>query len=521
MDDFALPEVLSRPLEDVVLAMKAMNISDVAEFPFPTPPHQGQIDGAVKLLANIGCVDLSSLEESGGDGNITRLGTAISKLPLGVRYGKMLLIAAQAGILDYGILMVAVLSESSPFQQGPQEESKLQSNDDESLDEIDKNAAEQLEKEKKKSRKKKWMHKGGDVLAGMLASGAYTYAGKGAGGVSEKLACREFCEENGLNCVVMERIQKMRIHLAKLAKTRLGNADGIAAKTGGIINTMPPPNRFQEKLLMQAIASGLLDNVALLAPPGSITGDHPYSLRSAYLNSSTLVSEPLFMDKGSAVYSRDSRRMPEWICYDAIVRKTAKDGSSITTLKNITPIEPAWLGPLAQGSRLLSVGGPRASPLPSYDPSNDAIMCSALTKFGAQGWEIPPVQVEMYEALQSTEAKNNSQFMIDDSFRWFARFLLEGKVLKELKDLPSMLNDEPAIITRKAPVSKVAILVSALSKAGVDSARALRKHWSENDSKFLFKLLKSWTKSEHASEVKKLWMETVKKNIKQYNMANQ
>ena len=36
MDDFAIPEVLSRPLEDIVLAMKAMNISNVSSFPFPT-----------------------------------------------------------------------------------------------------------------------------------------------------------------------------------------------------------------------------------------------------------------------------------------------------------------------------------------------------------------------------------------------------------------------------------------------------------------------------------------------------
>ena len=36
MDAFALPEVLTRPLEDVVLAMKAMKISNVSSFPFPT-----------------------------------------------------------------------------------------------------------------------------------------------------------------------------------------------------------------------------------------------------------------------------------------------------------------------------------------------------------------------------------------------------------------------------------------------------------------------------------------------------
>lgn len=36
MDAFALPEILTRPLEDVVLAMKAMKVSNVAKFPFPT-----------------------------------------------------------------------------------------------------------------------------------------------------------------------------------------------------------------------------------------------------------------------------------------------------------------------------------------------------------------------------------------------------------------------------------------------------------------------------------------------------
>lgn len=36
MDPFALPEVLTRPLEDVVLSMKAMKISNVSSFPFPT-----------------------------------------------------------------------------------------------------------------------------------------------------------------------------------------------------------------------------------------------------------------------------------------------------------------------------------------------------------------------------------------------------------------------------------------------------------------------------------------------------
>ena len=86
----------------------------------------------------------------------------------------------------------------------------------------------------------------------------------------------------------MSRIQKMRRHLAMIAKNRLSSTNGIAAKTGGFSFKMSPPNKVEEMLLIQSITSGLLDHVALLATPGSISGDYPIDLRSAYIGSSSL-----------------------------------------------------------------------------------------------------------------------------------------------------------------------------------------------------------------------------------------
>jgi ATP-dependent RNA helicase DHX37/DHR1 len=193
----------------------------------------------------------------------------------------------------------------------------------------------------------------------------------------------------------------------------------------------------------------------------------------------------------------------------------------VVTMKNITPIDPVWLGTLAKGSCMLSLGQPLPTPLPSYDKEKDAILCSVSTKFGTRGWEIPPVQVEMFDVLQQPEAKKNGHFMTDDSFRWFARFLLEGKVLPELAGVLSMLNEEPSGITRKRPLKKVALFVSALSSAGVDSAAALRKHWAQVDDKFLFRHLKKWTKEEYNDEVKRIWIAAVKENINQWNEDEQ
>jgi ATP-dependent RNA helicase DHX37/DHR1 len=524
MDPFALPEVLTRPLEDVILAMKAMKVSNVNDFPFPTPPDRSQIDAAIQLLANVGCVDISMMERDGeGDGVITRLGSAVAKLPLGVRCSKILLVAAEAGVLDYAIPIVAALSEVSPFIVKGQSTIDMDSTAGSSIPTEEEVDAEDISNDNTTVVKSKhrWSHPGGDVLAAMLAVGAYTYAGRGAGGISEKLACQKFCNENGLHPVIMERIQQMRRHLSHLAKSRLSNADGVAAKTGGYVCSMPPPNKVQEQLLCQSIASGLLDNVAMLAPLGSIPGQHPFSLRSAYLSCSSNIKEPLFIDTNSVVHSRDARRLPKWICYESLIRKTLKDGqTSIAIMKQITPIDPAWLGRLADGSRLLKIGEPLVSPLPTYDENNDVVLCGVRTKFGCYGWELPPVRRDMYTTLQQ-QSINSCVYMPDDSFRWFARFLLEGKVFLDLKDVVDTYNDHPSMITRRSAsgastssshVTKVTLLVSALSNAGIDNAAALRKHWAENDSKFLFNIMKRWVKPEHTISFQKVWIKSVKEN---------
>lgn len=531
MDAFPTPEVLVRPLEDVVLAMKAMNISSVASFPFPTSPSISQLRPALRILADLGCIDISGTEErqdllrdkAGGDGTITRLGNAVAKLPLGVRYGKMLIVAAEAGVLDYAIATVAALSEQSPFiVPGSKTDDDLGDNDGEKSSHNDDDPNEKTVNGPSNS----WKHKGGDALAVTLAAGAYAFAGRGAGGASEKLAYGNFCKEHGLNPVVMLRIHKMRKHLARLVGARLSRcaSTSTAARTGGIISSMPPPNKLQERLLRQSIASGLLDHIAMLAPLGSIPGEHPYSLRTAYIGCTSKVKEPLFMDRNSVIFSRDSRRLPQWVCFDSLVRKNLKDGIPTAVMKTITPIDASWLGSLASGSRLLSLGDPIPIPLPSYDREHDSIVCCVKTMYGAHRWEIPPVTRSMHALLlgdsdtsKASPLKRNAHFEPDDSYRWFARFLLEGKIFPEIKDLngakdgtETAWNDSPSIITRRTAVKKVVMLVSALSGADIDSRRALQRHWAEVDDKFLFKVLKHWVKADSVARVQKLWIKTVR-----------
>lgn len=499
MESFGLPEVLTRPLEDVVLTMKTMQISNVNNFPFPTPPDRSQIDAAVSLLANIGCIDISQCERYGGDGKATALGIAVSKLPLGVRYGKMLLVAAQSGVLDYAIPIVAALSEASPFVHSGQvntlkKEKGNQEHSDNSISE-------------ETTRKRRWEHKGGDILAALVAVGAHDYATRMAV-AGDKSTGHQFCEENSLNAVVMDRIQKMRGHIGQLVRSKL-SSDSWTCEPSKII----PPNKVQEKLLRHVIASGLLDKIAILAPLGSINGEHPFSLRSAYLSCSSRLKGPLFMDRNSVLFKPDARQLPQWVCFDSLERKTHKDGTPIAVMKNVTPIDPAWLGSLAEGSNLLAIGEPTSFPPPIYDRQRDAIMCSATTKFGDLGWEVAPVRVELLGALKNAGKSSTLHFQSDDSFRWFGRFLLEGKVLPELVALQDMLIESPASMTRrKQPSSRVTLFASALAKEGVDTIHGLEKCWDKNP-KFLLQEVTAWVKKDRLGEAKKVWVSVVMKQV--------
>ena len=119
----------------------------------------------------------------------------------------------------------------------------------------------------------------------------------------------------------------------------------------------------------------------------------------------------------------------------------------------------------------------------------------------------------MSDALH--RSPNTHTIQADDCYRWFARSLLEGKVIGALRPLQQMLNDDPVILTRRKASSKVMLLVSALSSAGVDRLVSLKRYWKEVNSKFLFEEVKHWIRHEHQVQAKKLWIETVKQHIMQ------
>lgn len=112
--EYTPPEIVRKPVEDLVLQLKTLNIDRLANFPFPTPPDLQAIQVAEQIL-----VQLNALDSQSPTKKITELGRRMSAFPLNPRYSKMLVIAQEnPNLLPYVIALVAALSVSEVLTTG-------------------------------------------------------------------------------------------------------------------------------------------------------------------------------------------------------------------------------------------------------------------------------------------------------------------------------------------------------------------------------------------------------------------
>lgn len=105
------PEIRRRPVDDVYLQLKCMNISKVINFPFPTAPDIEQLLGAEHRLHILDIVD--------DKGKVTDLGHLAAKYPVSPRFGKLLVLSRQHGLMPYSICLVAALSVQELLLETP------------------------------------------------------------------------------------------------------------------------------------------------------------------------------------------------------------------------------------------------------------------------------------------------------------------------------------------------------------------------------------------------------------------
>ncbi|CAM9728089.1 unnamed protein product [Phaeothamnion confervicola] len=554
---FAPPEVSTRPLEEVVLQMKAMGLRDVAAFPFPSPPAPPAVAAALQLLATLGAVE----EDGGGGGRggsggaVTVAGRALTLLPVGVRFAKMLLLAKQAGVLELGIAMVAMLTERDPFVSSSDGGGD---GDEEGLADEAAGASEAARRVLCRPRMQ-WRHPDSDALARLNAAGAYMYVTMGSFDSRNSLsnsgrrpgaaaaAAANFCRENHLHGPTMERASQLRQQLTSLVNLRFAAEPGfrpISAGSGGggmpssrataaVAAAAPsPPTAEQAALLKRVMLSGLLDNVARLALrdvtfPGddAAAGDDNEEAarrrrrrrrRGAYVACNDALDEPLYVPRSSSVYRSDPRQLPEYVCYLELVRgggsggsSSGGDGGGMAYMQCVTAIDPAWLADLAAGTPLLHLPPPLAAPPPAYDRRADRVMCYVTPLFGAHRWALPPRRMPLAECRNGGGGGGR-----EAARRWFARLLLEGGIEKRVAAALAAgggLNDAPAALTRGQPSRKAALLFHDLESLGAEpTVAALRVRWREEPG-FLRAAVRLWLRSERPTEFDAAWEALVRR----------
>eukprot|EP00727_Mastigamoeba_balamuthi_P001391 m51a1_g11249 putative probable atp-dependent rna helicase dhx37 (1362) ;mRNA; r:32915-37814 len=446
-DKFSEPEILRTPIEGVCLQMKVMGIDGISSFPFPTPPSAASVRTAMGSLRNLGAVDAKD--------RITALGRRIAQFPVHPRYAKMLVLAHQAGCLQWVVTIVAAMSVKQLFL--PMLGAGAFDDDDAAT------AAQKRDCSHRKS-KSPWASSSSDCLAALKAVEACLYSKKAGQSV------REFCERHQLHMQSMEEALRLREQLASMLSVRV---DGSGSAR--------PPTTSEEALIRQVVCAGLIDQVARRVPPEKL-GDWTRTPSAAYTCAALGESEPVFIHSTS--YVRDAA--PEYVVYHEITRTA----SGRAYMHGVTSVHPAWLVSLSPAS-LISVSKPLALPPPRFDQASGKVKCFVRATLGrGEGAWTMPMQLVTFPDTQ-------------ERYRYFAQFVLQGLVAKKLAAFNSYLVGNASSVARTAS-AKVIVLLDALIQAGVDSRAALFAKW-KSEPKFLLKeYLQFVDESKHA-EVTAAW----------------
>ncbi len=108
-DEFTDPEIFRVSLATVILRMSALELGDIAEFPFIEPPTPRMIADGYQLLGELGAIDESR--------QLTRLGHELARLPLDPKIARLLLAGRQYHCLTEILIIASALSVQDPRER--------------------------------------------------------------------------------------------------------------------------------------------------------------------------------------------------------------------------------------------------------------------------------------------------------------------------------------------------------------------------------------------------------------------
>ena len=111
--EFTDPEILRTNLASVILQMAALDLGEVASFPFIDPPDSRQVTDGIRLLTELGAVGA----DGKGARGLTETGRTLARLPVDPRLGRMIIEAGQNGCAREVLVIAAALSIQDPRER--------------------------------------------------------------------------------------------------------------------------------------------------------------------------------------------------------------------------------------------------------------------------------------------------------------------------------------------------------------------------------------------------------------------
>ncbi|KAK0057271.1 ATP-dependent RNA helicase DHX37 [Biomphalaria pfeifferi] len=394
---FTPPEITRRPVEDLVLQMKSMRIDKVANFPFPTPPVNEQIKAAESLLMSLGALhpvgnqsirfnDLKKVKSP----VITDLGMVMATFPVAPRYAKMLMLAKTYKVLPYAVALVAALSVDELF-----------------IDSIQPSDAEG-DKEKWQSKVAKLSIFRSNLIGNAFLLGDMMVLLKAVGACESEGCAVSFCERLGIRFKAMREIRKLRIQLTNAVNTAFPEEDLV------VDPNLPPPNEEQNLALRKIVLGGLADHVARRnpAPPPGADKTECNRLKGSF--QCMQLEDLVYIHPESVMFKNKD---VEFVVYQSMIE------TSRLYMRGLCCIEAHWFPELAPSYCVLSK--PLEEPPPRYDQKTGKVFCHRSGSFGRCNWEFAPTEMEFPDSVES--------------YRWFAKFLLDGDVFPALARFKSFL----------------------------------------------------------------------------------
>jgi ATP-dependent helicase HrpA len=120
--EFTDPEILRTNLASVILQMAALDLGEVADFPFVDPPDSRNIADGVRLLEELGALEPGPPEPgprapARGRSRLTDVGRKLAQLPVDPRLGRMILEAGRNGCAREVLIITAALAIQDPRER--------------------------------------------------------------------------------------------------------------------------------------------------------------------------------------------------------------------------------------------------------------------------------------------------------------------------------------------------------------------------------------------------------------------